>query len=75
MMFTGRGKQLTIFFGETDHYKHQALYTAIIEMLRREGCSGATAMRQDEAFTLGDTAENTLSVSSKLQHGNCLHQY
>ena len=44
-MFTGRGKQLTIFFGETDQYQHQALYMAIIEMLRREGCSGATATR------------------------------
>ncbi len=36
-MFTGKAKQLTVFFGETDHYHHQALYTAIIEMLRREG--------------------------------------
>jgi hypothetical protein len=24
-MFTGRGKQLTIFTTETDHYRHQAL--------------------------------------------------
>jgi CBS-domain-containing membrane protein/PII-like signaling protein len=44
-MFTGRGKQLTIFVTETDHHQHQALYLAIIEMLRREGCSGATATR------------------------------
>lgn len=34
-MFTGRGKQLTIFIGEGDHYHHQALYMTIIEMLRR----------------------------------------
>ncbi len=40
-MFTGRGKQLTVFVTETDQYHHQALYMAIIEMLRREGCSGA----------------------------------
>ena len=39
MMFSGRGKELTIFIGETDQYHHQALYMAIIEMLKREGCS------------------------------------
>ena len=50
MKFTGRGKQLTIYFGETDQYHHQALYTALIEMLRREGCSGATATRGIAGF-------------------------
>jgi CBS domain-containing protein len=50
MMFTGRGKQLTIFVGETDQYHHQALYMALIEMLRREGCSGATAVRGVAGF-------------------------
>jgi CBS domain-containing protein len=50
MMFTGKGKQLTIFIGETDQYRHQALYMAIIEMLRREGCSGATATRGIAGF-------------------------
>jgi CBS domain-containing protein len=50
MMFTGRGKQLTIYIGETDQYRHQALYMAIIEMLRREGCSGATATRGVAGF-------------------------
>ena len=49
-MFTGRGKQLTIFVSETDRYQHQALYMAIIEMLRREGCSGATATRGIAGF-------------------------
>jgi CBS domain-containing protein len=50
MMFTGKGKQLTIFISETDQYHHKALYTAIIEMLRREGCSGATAIRGVTGF-------------------------
>jgi len=50
MMFTGRGKQLTIYFGETDQYRHQSLYMALIEMLRREGCSGATATRGIAGF-------------------------
>jgi CBS domain-containing protein len=49
-MFTGRGKQLTIFIGEMDHYHHQALYMAIVEMLRREGCSGATVTRGIAGF-------------------------
>lgn len=49
-MFTGRGKQLTVFVTETDHYHHQSLYMAIIEMLRREGCSGATAIRGVAGF-------------------------
>lgn len=50
MMFTGRGKQLTIYIGETDQYHHQALYMTIIELLRREGCSGATATRGVAGF-------------------------
>ncbi len=49
-MFTGRAKQITIFIGETDHYHHQALYMAIIELLRREGCRGATATRGVAGF-------------------------
>lgn len=50
MMFTGRGKELTIFISETEKYHHQALYMAIMEMLRREGCSGATAIRGVAGF-------------------------
>jgi CBS domain-containing protein len=49
-MFTGRGRQLTVFVSESDHYQHQSLYMAIIEMLRREGCSGATATRGIAGF-------------------------
>ena len=49
-MFSGRGKQLTIFIGEADYYHHQALYTAIVEMLRREGCSGATVTKGVAGF-------------------------
>ena len=49
-MFTGRGKQLTVFVSESDHYQHRSLYMAIMEMLRREGCSGATATRGIAGF-------------------------
>ncbi|MDE3155115.1 MAG: DUF190 domain-containing protein [Acidobacteriota bacterium] len=44
-MFTGTGRQLTIFVGESDQYHHQPLYLAIVERLRREGCGGATVTR------------------------------
>jgi CBS domain-containing protein len=50
MTFTGRGKQLTIFISETDQFHHQALYMAVMEMLRRAGCSGATAVRGVAGF-------------------------
>jgi CBS-domain-containing membrane protein len=50
MTFTGRGKQLTVFISETDQFRHQALYMAVIEMLRREGCRGATAVRGIAGF-------------------------
>jgi CBS domain-containing protein len=49
-MFTGKGKQLTIFIGESDQYHHQALYMAIVEMLRRSGCLGATVTRGVAGF-------------------------
>lgn len=49
-MFTGRGKQLSIFIGETDHYGHQSLHMAIVEMLRRQGCGGATVTRGIAGF-------------------------
>ncbi|MGH8013803.1 MAG: DUF190 domain-containing protein [Candidatus Binataceae bacterium] len=44
-MFSGRGKLLSIFIGESDQHDHEALYLALLEMLRREGCSGATAIK------------------------------
>lgn len=49
-MFTGKAKQLTIFLGETDLYHHRTLYMAIIEWLRREKVSGATATRGIAGF-------------------------
>ena len=49
-MFAGKGKQLTVFLGETDQYHHQSLYMAMVEMLRREGFSGATVTRGVAGF-------------------------
>jgi CBS domain-containing protein len=49
-MFTGRARQLTVYFGESDQYHSRALYTALLEMLRREGCRGATVTRGIAGF-------------------------
>ncbi len=51
-MFTGKGRQLTIYIGESDLHQHQSLYMAIVEMLRREGLSGATVTRGVAGFGL-----------------------
>jgi CBS-domain-containing membrane protein/PII-like signaling protein len=49
-MFSGRARQLTIFFGESDRYHSQTLHAALLEMLRREGCNGATVTRGIAGF-------------------------
>ena len=49
-MFTGKGRQLTIYIGESDLHHHQSLYMAIVEMLRREGLGGATVTRGIAGF-------------------------
>lgn len=58
-MFTGRAKQLTVFIAETDHYHHQALYSALLEMLRREGCTGATMTRGIAGFGASSVIHTT----------------
>jgi CBS domain-containing protein len=41
----GKAYRITIYAGEDDHYRGKPLYLALLEMLRREGASGATATR------------------------------
>jgi len=50
MLLEGNAKRVTIFIGESDRWHHKTLYSALIEMLRREGCAGATAIRGIEGF-------------------------
>lgn len=45
MKSTSEARRVTIFVGETDRHHGTALYEAIVTMLRREGISGATAIR------------------------------
>lgn len=41
----GEQQLMRIFIGEADRHGHQPLYEALIELLRREGFAGATALR------------------------------
>jgi len=50
MRIEGEATKVTIFVGESDRWHHQPLHTAIVEMLRREGCAGATVVKGVEGF-------------------------
>jgi len=50
MKIEGEAKRVMIFVGESDRWHHQPLYEAIVEMLRTEGCAGATVLRGIEGF-------------------------
>lgn len=36
---------MRIFIGESDRWEHKPLYEALMELFRREGCSGVTVLR------------------------------
>ncbi len=61
-------KQLTIYIGESDHWHHQPLYTALIEKARERGLAGATASRAIAGFGKHSTVHTThlLDLSSDL---------
>jgi PII-like signaling protein len=61
-------KQLTIYIGESDHWHHQSLYTALIEKARERGLAGATASRAIAGFGKHSTVHTThlLDLSSDL---------
>ncbi|MEN8127309.1 MAG: DUF190 domain-containing protein [Planctomycetota bacterium] len=46
----GQQTLMRIFIGEDKKYKHQALYQAIVEMLRAEKLAGATVLRGIAGF-------------------------
>jgi PII-like signaling protein len=50
MKIVGPGKQLRIFIGESDHWRHRSLADALVEMLREEGLAGATVTRGIAGF-------------------------
>jgi uncharacterized protein len=50
MRFTGEGKLLRVFIGESDHFEGKPLYQALVERLRHEGMAGATVIRGIEGY-------------------------
>jgi CBS domain-containing protein len=45
MQIVGLAKKVTIYIGESDKWGHKALYLAILELLKKEDCAGATVTR------------------------------
>ncbi len=58
-MFTGKAQLLTIYIGESDTWHHRSPYSAIVEMLRREGCGGATVTRGVAGFGASSVVHTT----------------
>ena len=49
----GKALALTIYIGESDQWQGTPLYVAIIQMLREQGCAGATATRAVAGYGAG----------------------
>jgi hypothetical protein len=49
-METGTAKRLMIFIDENDRYKGHNLVAALVEKIRKGGCSGATVLRGMQGF-------------------------
>lgn len=45
-----RAKRMTIFVGESDRWRHQPLYLAILQHLKTAGCAGATVTQGIAGF-------------------------
>jgi CBS domain-containing protein len=50
MEIIGLAKKVTIYIGESDRWRRKPLHTAILEMLKQEGCAGATVTRAISGF-------------------------
>jgi PII-like signaling protein len=46
----GTAKRLTIFIGESDHYKHHSLSSEIVDRARRAGLAGCSEFRGTAGF-------------------------
>ena len=45
MKIPSDGQLLRIFIGESDKWQHQPLYQAIVELAKKDGMAGATAVK------------------------------
>jgi hypothetical protein len=59
MSDSGKGQQITVYCGEADRWQHQPLALALLDMLRRQGCSGATITRGVAGFGAGSRIKTT----------------
>lgn len=50
MKIPAEGKLLRIFVGESDKWEGKPLYEAIVQLARKEGLAGATAIKGFEGF-------------------------
>jgi PII-like signaling protein len=50
MTLEGSAKRLTIFIGESDHYRHHSLASEIIDQARRAGLAGCSVFRGTDGF-------------------------
>jgi CBS domain-containing protein len=50
MRITGPGKRIRIYIGESDRWRGQPLYAALLDILKREGLAGATVTRGVAGF-------------------------
>src|SRR5262245_41996979 len=45
MQIQGKAYRVAIYIGEDNHYQGKSLYMALLELLLKEGASGATVLR------------------------------
>ncbi len=50
MKLSGPAKRLTIFIGESDHYKHHSLVSEIVDRARTAQLAGCSVFRGSEGF-------------------------
>lgn len=50
MRIEGEARRVSVYIGEADRHDGRPLHAAIVEMLRREGCAGATVLRGIAGF-------------------------
>src|SRR5438105_3218044 len=49
----GKAQALTIYLGESDQWQGMPLYVAIVQLLREQGCAGATVSRAVAGYGAG----------------------
>lgn len=59
LRITGKGKLLKIFIGESDKWRGEALFHAIVHRIKAEGMAGATVIRGIEGFGANSRIHST----------------